>query len=58
MYLKQSKNILEEFNFGDNSRSFKEIVGIIHKKYDAIHWHVQYDFFNFPFNGHIESRHI
>ena len=35
MYLKQSKNILEEFNFGDNSRSFKKIVGIIYKKYTS-----------------------
>jgi len=58
MYLKQSKNILEEFNFGDNSRSFKKFVGIIHKKYDAIHWYVQHDFFNFTYNGHIESRYI
>ena len=58
MYLKQSKNILEEFNFGDNSRSFKKIVGIIHKKYDAIHWHVQHDFFNYLNNGYAEPRSI
>ena len=58
MHLKQSKNILEEINFGVNSRSIKKIVEFVQKKYDAIHWHVQYDFFNYPNNGHVEPRYI
>ena len=56
MYLKQSKNILEEINFGADSRSSEKIVGFVHEKYDAIYWHVQYDFFNYLNNGYIEPR--
>ena len=58
MYLKQSKNTLEEINFDANSRSSKKIMGFVYKKYDAIHWYVQHDFFNYLNNGHAEPRFI
>ena len=46
MYLKQSKNILEGINFDADSRSFKKVMGFVYKKHDAVHWHVQRNFFN------------
>ena len=58
MHPKQSKNILEEINFGVNSRSINKIVEFVHKKHHAIHWHVQYNFFNYPNNGQVEPRSV
>ena len=58
MYLKQSKNILEEIYFGIDTRSYKKIVGIIYKKYAFTDGNVWYDFFDKSHYGFIEPKFI
>ena len=58
MYLKQSKNILEEINFGTDTRGYKKIVGIFYKKCAFTDGNVWYDLFDNPHYGFIEPKFI